>query len=72
MIYSNSMNNGTIVSSLTRPPLSCRFPVMNKSVDGWIMHDYGEYMLLSAEEMSSVDQPTLLLSHTGIMNYETV
>jgi hypothetical protein len=45
---------------------------MNKSVDGWIMHDYGEYMLLSAEEMSSVDQPTLLLSHTGIMNYEIV
>ena len=47
--------------------LRSRFDVMDKSQDGWIMHEYGNFILQSV----STHSDSLLLSHTDL-NWNTI
>lgn len=56
-----------VVAAVFAVLMHSRFDVMDKSHDGWIMHDYGNFILQSTTANSN----SLLLSHTDL-NWNTI
>ncbi|CAM9708487.1 unnamed protein product, partial [Ectocarpus fasciculatus] len=65
MIFRAEKASLLTVSILLVSIVSSRVELLNHSVDGWIMHSYGEYIIRSVTKSAS-DRNELLLSHTDL------